>query len=156
MNDTDYLREAIELGRRGMLQHSGGPFGALIVREGEVLARACNEVTSRCDPTAHAEIQAIRAACATVHDHRLSGGVLYCSCEPCPMCLGAIQWAHLTRVCFAATRDDAAAIGFDDARLYAEMSKPPAQRSLPMQMMLRDEGIAMMRQWHSLPQRIDY
>ena len=156
MNDAEYLREAIELARRGMQQRSGGPFGALIVREGKVLARACNAVTSHCDPTAHAEIQAIRAACASLRDHRLLGAVLYCSCEPCPMCLGAIHWAHLSRVCFAATREDAAAIGFDDARLYAEMSKPLAQRSIPMQMMLREEGIAMMRAWNSLSERIDY
>jgi tRNA(Arg) A34 adenosine deaminase TadA len=156
MNDAAYLREAIELGRRGMLERSGGPFGALIVREGQVLARACNEVTSRHDPTAHAEIQAIRAACTAVGDYRLAGAVIYCSCEPCPMCLGAIHWARLSRLVSAATRDDAASIGFDDALLYAQMALSPTERTLRPTMLLREEAVAMMREWHDLAQRIDY
>jgi len=156
VSDEAHLRAAIERGREGMEQGSGGPFGALIVRDGRVLAATCNEVLLLADPTAHAEIQCIRAACAKVGDFRLHGATIYSSCEPCPMCLAAIHWARIERVVFAASREDAAAIGFDDEMLYREFAGPPAQRTLRSTQGLRDEARAMMLRWTQLDHRVDY
>ncbi|MFZ9501624.1 MAG: nucleoside deaminase [Beijerinckiaceae bacterium] len=129
--DRLFLREAGLLARARMEAGAGGPFGALIVRDGAVIARGWNEVTSAHDPTAHAEIVAIRRACAAAGDFSLAGATIYSSCEPCPMCLAAIYWARLDRLVFANTREEAAAIGFDDALIYEEVPKPVDARRLP-------------------------
>lgn len=125
--DDQHLRRAIELATRSVAL-GGGPFGAVIVRAGRVVAEGHNVVTLEHDPTAHAEVQAIRAAAKRLGTHDLSGHELYASCEPCPMCLAAIHWARITRVVFGADRADAAAAGFDDELLYGELARPPAER----------------------------
>ena len=130
---TQYLSRAIELARAGLRNGLGGPFGALVVRAGEVLATGENRVLSSHDPTAHAEIVALRAAALRAGTHELRGATLYASCEPCPMCLAAAWWARVERVVFAATREDAARAGFDDAAIYEELAKPLAARKLPIE-----------------------
>ncbi|WP_305881941.1 nucleoside deaminase [Gilvimarinus sp. DA14] len=132
MNHNDFIARSIELAAASAAS-GGGPFGAVIVKDGQVLAEASNQVTGSCDPTAHAEVAAIRLACERLGDHQLTGCTLYSSCEPCPMCLGAIYWARLDAVYFAATRDQAAAAGFDDSLIYREVSQPLAQRQIPFQ-----------------------
>src|SRR5262245_32314317 len=126
-----FLERAIELANLGMQAGRGGPFGAVIVRGDQILAEGQNQVTSAHDPTAHAEVCAIRAACRAVSDFSLAGAEIYSSCEPCPMCLSAIYWARLDRLYFAASREDAAEIGFDDDFLYREIPLAPADRRLP-------------------------
>lgn len=150
------MRRAIRLAVEAVESGLGGPFGAVIVREGEIVAVGQNRVTSAGDPTAHAEIVAIRAACEALGTHQLSGCVIYSSCEPCPMCLAAIEWARLDRLYYAATREDAAAAGFDDARLYEELALPPEERSLPTEMLLGDEALAAFRAWVDKKDRIPY
>jgi guanine deaminase len=137
--DREYLREAIELARQGLLAGLGGPFGCVIVRDGQVVGRGCNEVTSSNDPTAHAEIVAIRDACRQLGNYQLSDCVLYASCEPCPMCLGAIYWARPKRVVYAATREQAAAAGFDDEVIYREIGVPQGERRIAFEL-LADAG----------------
>jgi tRNA(Arg) A34 adenosine deaminase TadA len=154
--DTTLLREAVRLSRIRMRQGRGGPFGAVIAREGVIVARGWNAVTSSLDPTAHAEIVAIRRACRAAGTFRLDGCVLYASCEPCPMCLAAAYWARLDRLVYAATRDDAAQAGFDDARLYAELPLAPAARSLPTAQLLRPEAAAVFDEWLAKPDRVPY
>ncbi len=129
---SEYLKEAIRLARDHMLTGAGGPFGAVIVRNEVVVARGWNRVTSSNDPTAHAEVVAIRAACAALGTFSLQGCELFASCEPCPMCLAACYWARIDRVVFAATRDEASAAGFDDAHIYTELALPVEARSLPV------------------------
>jgi guanine deaminase len=131
MSDEDFMREAVAISKERMLAGEGGPFGAVIVRDGRVLARGWNRVTSTNDPTAHAEVVAIRIACEAVGDFSLAGSTIYTSCEPCPMCLAAIHWARIDRIVFANTRADAAAIGFDDALIYGEIGKPIEERLIP-------------------------
>lgn len=145
------MERAIELGRTGMMEGRGGPFGALIVRGDTILGEGENRVTSLCDPTAHAEVAAIRAACAKLGHHSLAGCEIYSSCEPCPMCLGAVYWARLDRLYFAAGRDDAAEIGFDDAMLYEELRRDLSARKVPTQQSLRAEAVRMMSEWRRLP-----
>lgn len=147
----DYLRRAIEVAARGVDDGHGGPFGAVVVRAGQVVGEGCNQVTGSLDPTAHAEIVAIRAACQTLGSFSLAGSELYSSCEPCPMCLSAIYWARLDRLHFAATRADAAEIGFDDELLYAEVCLSPELRRLPSTQRLRDEARRMMLPWKAAP-----
>jgi tRNA(Arg) A34 adenosine deaminase TadA len=149
--DARYLQRAIALAEEGMLQGRGGPFGALVVRGDEILAEACNQVTSALDPTAHAEVVAIRSACQRLGSHSLSGCQIYSSCEPCPMCLGAVYWARLDGLYFAASRSDAAAIGFDDEFLYGELGKSIAQRSLRTEQGLADVAAHMMQRWLQAP-----
>ena len=131
MSHVDFLREAVRLSVENVQTEKGGPFGAVIVQNGSIIARGQNRVTESLDPTAHAEINAIRAACQRLNTFVLDGCVLYSSCEPCPMCLAAAYWARLNAVYFAATQTDAARAGFDDAFLYRELSLPLAERSLP-------------------------
>lgn len=152
------LLRAIELGREGMLARRGGPFGALVARaeDGTVVGEGCNRVTSTNDPTAHAEITAIRAACASSGTFILAGHVLYTSCEPCPMCLAAAYWARLDRIVFAASRTDAAAGGFDDEFLYRELALPMDARSLPITQAAADAGAALFREWLALEGRTPY
>jgi guanine deaminase len=151
MVDRRYLERAITLAQTGMASGRGGPFGALIVRGDEVLAEGFNQVTSSFDPTAHAEVVAIRAACQRLGAFSLAGCQIYSSCEPCPMCLAAIYWARLDGLYFAASRSDAAAIGFDDEFLYQELGKTAAERRLPTEQALRDEAARVMSRWPELP-----
>lgn len=155
-DDKTHLREAIRLAREHMEAGHGGPFGALIVRQEVVLARGWNQVTSLNDPTAHAEVVAIREAGRLLASFSLAGCVLYASCEPCPMCLAAAYWARLDRVVFAATREDATSIGFDDERLHRELVLPRERRSLPMTGLLREEAVAVFRAWQAKPDKILY
>lgn len=145
--NPDFMREAIRLGLEGMRAGMGGPFGCLIVRRATILARGFNQVLHLKDPTAHAEMVAIRIACRAVDSYQLTGCDLYTSCEPCPMCLGAIYWARPARVFYANTRDDAAAIDFDDEFIYEELDKPISERSIPMTQMLRDEAQPAFHEW---------
>jgi guanine deaminase len=152
----EYLRQSIALGIRKMHEGCGGPFGALVVREGEVVGRGWNCVTTHNDPTAHAEIAAIREACRALGAFRLDGCDVYCSCEPCPMCLGALYWARPRAVYFASGREAAAKAGFDDAFIYAELGKPLAGRKLPMQQLLAEEGDRAFAEWARHPGRVAY
>jgi tRNA(Arg) A34 adenosine deaminase TadA len=154
--DPARMREAIALALEGVRSGAGGPFGALVVRDGRVLGRGCNRVTSANDPTAHAEIVALRAACAAAGSFALPGAELYTSCEPCPMCLGAIWWARIACVFYAGTRADAAAAGFDDAALYEEVARPLPARTLPLLPLLRDEARAAFVAWGGKADRVRY
>lgn len=151
-----FLRRAIELAVENVRQGRGGPFGAVIARGGHIIAEGANQVTSALDPTAHAEIVAIRGACAALRRFHLNGCEIYASCEPCPMCLGAIYWARLDRIWYAATRADAAAAGFQDEQLYNELVLPPPRRSIPAAQLLRDEALAVFEAWKASATRIDY
>lgn len=154
--DEGFLREAIALADEGVRSGRGGPFGAVVVLDGEVLGRGHNEVIGSHDPTAHAEVQALRAACAAVGRFHLHGAVIYSSCEPCPMCLGAIYWARVDRVVYAADRHDAATAGFVDARLYEEIAAEPAQRSIAFERALAEEGKGPFATWGERVDRVDY
>lgn len=150
------MREAIALSRANIREGKGGPFAAIIVKEGIILARGTNLVTSTNDPTAHAEIVAIREACRALGSFQLEGCDIYTSCEPCPMCLGAIYWARPRSVYFANTRDDAAAIGFDDRFIYDEFSIVHNKRKIPMQQLLRDEAMEAFREWSAATNKVPY
>ncbi len=151
-----HLREAISLSIDNVHSGRGGPFGAVVVRDGEIIGRGTNRVTSENDPTAHAEIVAIRDACRRLGTFSLAGCAIYTSCEPCPMCLAAIHWARLDRLVYAATRHDAAAAGFDDAVIYEQLVRPPAERLVPSVQMLRDEALAAMQAWTDKEDRLEY
>ena|SRR5690625_411632 len=151
-----FMAEAISLANQGMSDGLGGPFGAVVVREGKVIGRACNAVVSLNDPTAHAEIQAIRMACGRLNRFYLEDCALYCSCEPCPMCLGAAYWARLDRIYYAASREDAAGIGFADAAIYDELCLEPSRRQIPMIQLMRDEVLEVFQRWVKKPDRILY
>jgi tRNA(Arg) A34 adenosine deaminase TadA len=153
--DEEYLRRAIALATANVAA-GGGPFGAVIVREGHVIAEGANRVTAAHDPTAHAEVVAIRAAGQALQSHDLSGCTIFASCEPCPMCLGAILWARLDRIVYAATKEDAAAAGFDDSNFYAELAKPPSARQTPMLRALAAEGIAPLLAWREFSAKVRY
>ncbi len=154
--DTHFLHAAIEEARQGMHRREGGPFGCVIVKDGRIVARGNNRVTGTNDPTAHAEVVAIRAACAALGDFQLTGCTLYTSCEPCPMCLGAIYWARPDRVVFAATRQDAAAAGFDDSLIYDELPLPMEQRRIPTVQLLRDTARTVFAEWTAKTDRTPY
>jgi tRNA(Arg) A34 adenosine deaminase TadA len=150
------MREAIRLSLSKMRQGKGGPFGAVVVRGNQIVGRGVNLVTSAHDPTAHAEIIAIRAACRRLNTFELSACEIYSSCEPCPMCLAAIYWARLRAVYYANTRRDAARIGFDDAFLYRQLRLPPARRKLPMKQALRSEALQAFAEWSAKTDKIPY
>ena len=156
MNDDFFLRQTFELAREGMTTGQGGPFGSLVVRDGEIVGRGCNQVTSTNDPTAHAEVVAIRDACRNLGTFQLEGCTLYASCEPCPMCLGAIYWARPSRIVYGALHSDAAGAGFDDQFIYEELDKPREERKIPMQQRLREEANAIFDEWVALEKRIPY
>ena len=137
-------------------QNGGGPFGAIIVKNGEVIGRGHNQVTENCDPSAHAEIVAIRKACQQLNDFQLTDATLYTSCEPCPMCFSAIYWARITRVYYAATAEDAAKAGFDDAFIYQELDKPVEQRRLPMQQLAHEQSTKSFKIWLGNNERKEY
>jgi len=151
-----FMRRAIHLSRVHMQAGEGGPFGAVVVKDGEILGEGWNRVTSALDPTAHAEITAIRAACAALGTFELRGCELYSSCEPCPMCLAAIYWARLDRLWYANLRSDAAAIAFDDEWLYREVALPLEQRALPALPMLRKEALVVFQEWEAKADRVPY
>lgn len=150
------MREAIRLADEGVRAGRGGPFGCVIVRQGRVVGTGNNRVTSTNDPTAHAEVTAIRDACAKLGTFQLSDCALYTSCEPCPMCLSAIYWARIPTVFYGNTRQDAAAIGFDDDFIYQQVPLPPEQRSVAMKALLPDEAIVTFRAWESKSDKIRY
>jgi guanine deaminase len=144
---ADFMRRAISLALENIRSGSGGPFAAVIVKDGRIIAEGTNRVTSTNDPTAHAEVVAIREACRVLGDFQLADCDLYTTCEPCPMCLGAIYWARPARILYAGTAADAAAAGFDDAFIYEELKHPPASRRVPMTQLLRDESLAIFSAW---------
>jgi len=158
MNESDkkFMQRAIGLAERGMDANAGGPFGCVIAKDGEIVGEGCNSVTSTNDPTAHAEIVAIREACQKVGAFQLDGCVVYTSCEPCPMCLGAIYWARPERVYFACTREDAANIGFDDRFIYEELEKANDERRLQIINLMRDEALDVFRKWQRKPDKQEY
>jgi len=143
----DFMQRAIALALENVRSGNGGPFAALIVKENRVIAEGTNRVTSTNDPTAHAEIVAIREACRALADFQLTGCDLYTTCEPCPMCLGAIYWARPARIFYAANATDAAAAGFDDAFIYDELKIPPAARRIAMTQLLRDDSLRIFSAW---------
>jgi len=141
------MREAIELGRQGMLSNAGGPFGCVVVKDNAIIGRGWNRVTSDNDPTAHAEVTAIRDACKNLQDFQLEGCEIYTSCEPCPMCMGAIYWARPARVYFAASRNDAAAAGFDDSMIYEELTVPVPDRKIVMKCIIPEKAALLFEEW---------
>jgi guanine deaminase len=143
----DFMRRAIALALENVRSGNGGPFAAVIAKEGRIIAEGANRVTAANDPTAHAEVVAIREACRVLGDFQLAGCDLYTTCEPCPMCLGAIYWARPARVFYAATAADAAAAGFDDAFIYDELKIAPAARRIPTSQLLREDALAIFSAW---------
>ena len=154
--NQDFLRKAIHLATQHIGSSGAGPFGAVIVKDDKIVGQGWNQVTSTNDPTAHAEIVAIRDACRHLGTFSLAGCTIHSSCEPCPMCLAAIYWAHLDEIYYAATRDDAAAAGFDDAFIYDEIGLPPVERSIPARQELRGEALKAFDAWADFDDRIEY
>ena len=155
MNQDELMREAIRLASANV-ENGGGPFGAVIARGGEIIATGVNRVTANCDPTAHAEVSAIRAAAQKLGTFNLSGCDIYSSCEPCPMCLGAIYWARLDRLFYGNTKADAARIGFDDAFIYKERALPLSERTLRAEQLLGKEAIATFEAWEQKTDKTPY
>lgn len=151
-----YMRMAIALSQKNVQEGTGGPFGAVIVKDGKIIAQCANSVTSSVDPTAHAEVSAIRLAAKTLQSFDLSGCTIYTSCEPCPMCLGAIYWARISKIYYAGTRNDAEEIGFDDKLIYDELSLPSDKRQLPSVQILRDESLEVFREWKDNEDKTHY
>ncbi|MNQ93975.1 Guanine deaminase [compost metagenome] len=151
-----FMKLAISLSEKNVSESLGGPFGAVVVKDGKIIAKSGNKVTTTNDPTAHAEVSAIRLACKKLKTFDLSGCVVYTSCEPCPMCLSAIYWARIETIYYANTKVDAAHIGFDDKFIYDEIEKPMAKRTLPIHQMMRTEAQQAFRLWEQSPMKIDY
>jgi guanine deaminase len=151
-----FMQAAIELARNGMNSNTGGPFGCIVVKDDKIIGRGCNSVASQNDPTAHAEVVAIRDACTHLQSFQLDGCEIYTSCEPCPMCMGAIYWARPSKVYYAATRHDAANAGFDDSMIYQELTSPVDQRQIEMISLGREKSIQLFREWIDKPDKIDY
>ena len=151
-----FMRIAIELAEYNVKQGQGGPFGAVIVKDGMIIARSANKVVPNNDPTAHAEVLAIRTACQELETFSLEGCVIYTSCEPCPMCLGAIYWARIDKIYYATNRADAAAVGFDDQFIYDELDKKMDNRKLPFVQLLRDEAQGVFKLWKDLENKTEY
>ena len=155
MNNEQLMRRAIALSIESV-NSGGGPFGAVIARNGEIVAEGSNNVTLHHDPTAHAEVSAIREACRKLETFDLSGCDIYTSCEPCPMCLGAIYWAHIDKIYYANDRRDAADIGFDDDFIYQEIALKPTARTKPSEILLREEAIEAFKQWEAKADKTEY
>jgi guanine deaminase len=151
-----FMREAIRLSIENVESGKGGPFAAVIVKDGKIIATGVNEVTATNDPTAHAEVVAIRNACSTLNSHQLDGCEIYCSCEPCPMCLGAIYWARAAKIYFANTKEDAAAVDFDDKFIYDEIDLSHTGRKLTTQQLLREEALVAFEKWKTSPLKVKY
>lgn len=151
-----FLLKAIELSRRSIKENNGGPFGAVIVKNGKLISTGINTVTSENDPTAHAEIEAIRKACRKLKDFHLEGCEIYTSCEPCPMCLSAIYWAKISIIYYANSRKDAANIGFQDDFLYKQITLKPGNRSIPAKQHLRTEALKIFSEWKIQTNKINY
>ena len=152
---NNFMLRAIELSVNSA-NNAGGPFGCVIVKDNKIIAEGSNKVTSSNDPTAHAEIVAIRDACQKLNTFNLSGSDLYSSCEPCPMCLSAIYWSHIDNIFYANTRDDAKKINFDDSFIYSEFSKKIEDRKIPIKQMLRDEALKAFELWNKKTDKIEY
>jgi tRNA(Arg) A34 adenosine deaminase TadA len=150
------MQRAIALATENVLSGAGGPFGAVVVRSGQIIATGVNLVTSTNDPTAHAEIMAIRAACKELGDFRLAGCVVYTSCEPCPMCLAALYWSRCDAIFYGNSAADASAAGFDDSLLYAEVSRPIDQRRIPMKRLLANQAMESFNTWRARVDKIEY
>jgi len=154
--NQEFMREAIRLSQENMEKNAGGPFGAVIVKDGKIVGKWRNKVTSTNDPTAHAEMVAIRDACQNLKTFELNWCELYTSCEPCPMCLGAIYWARFDKVYYGNTKEDAADINFDDQYIYEELDRPLDKRNLPMQKLLREEAIKVFQKWAEKEDKVLY
>jgi guanine deaminase len=154
--DNPFMARAIQLSINNVQSGRGGPFGAVVVKDGNIVAEGANLVTATNDPTAHAEVLAIREACKKLGVFDLEGCEIYSSCEPCPMCLGAIYWARLARVYFANAAADASKIGFDDSVIYREIAQPHSQRQIPMIQLMREQALAAFRAWENKPNKIEY
>ncbi len=150
-----FMRLAIDLAAEN-IKHGGGPFGAVIVKDGKVVAKGCNRVTASNDPTAHAEVSAIRAACKALNTFVLEGCEIYSSCEPCPMCIGAIYWAHIDKLYYAANKHDAADAGFDDSFIYKELELKPEERRLKAEVLLSKEALRVFESWKALEDKVEY
>ncbi len=156
MSAENFMRDAIRLSLDGVRSGRGGPFGCVVVRAGKVVGSGSNQVTSTCDPTAHAEIVAIREACRALGTFQLADCTLYASCEPCPMCLSAIYWARIPTVYYGNTRQDAAAAGFDDDFIYQQIPLPSAERRISMRVLLRDEARGAFSEWAEKKDKVAY
>lgn len=156
-NDAaEFMREAIRLSSQNVDQALGGPFGAIVVKDGKIIAHGTNQVTATNDPTAHAEVVAIRNACKVLNTFQLDGCEIYTSCEPCPMCLGAIYWARPAKLYYANCKEDAASINFDDQFIYEEIAKPIEERKLFTRQLLRDEALETFKKWAASTTKIEY
>lgn len=156
MNRDKFMQLAIDLAASNLLTGKGGPFGAVIVKNGEVVGKGSNEVTSTNDPTAHAEVVAIRDACKNLNSYQLEDCEVYASCEPCPMCLGAIYWSRVKKLYFAATREDAANAGFDDSYIYNQVPLKPEKRDIGSVQLMRPQAVKVFEQWIESEQKIPY
>lgn len=156
MYQKEFMMEAIELSKKCLETGKGGPFGAVVVKDGKIVGRGSNHVTINNDPTAHAEVMAIRDACHNLHTFQLDGCELYTSCEPCPMCLGAIYWARPDRIYYAGSQFDASDAGFDDSFIYDEIALPYEKRRIPAQQFEREEARKVFEMWKNLASKVDY
>ncbi|WP_456279268.1 nucleoside deaminase [Bacillus sp. AK128] len=156
MDEYFYMEKAIKVASENVISNHGGPFGAIVVKDGKIIGVGRNEVTASNDPTAHAEVQAIRAACQYLNKFQLDDCEIYTSCEPCPMCIGAIYWARPKAVYYAATKEEAAQIGFDDQFIYEELTLPMEQRKIPMQKVYLNQGDLPFRTWEKSQEKITY
>lgn len=156
MDSESWMGKAIELARENVRAGRGGPFAALVVRDGGIVASGTNLVTSTNDPTAHAEIVAIREACRALGSFQLAGCEIYTTCEPCPMCMGAIYWARPARLYYAGTRGDAAQVGFDDAYIYEQLETPVEARAIPMMQLMREQALAAFAEWERKADKVRY
>lgn len=156
MERDTFMRRAIALAEQNVASGGGGPFGAVVVHDGRIIGEGTNQVTGTHDPTAHAEMVAIRAACTQLGTYSLAGCEIFASCEPCPMCLSAIYWARIERIFFGNTKTDAAAIGFDDDHIYREIPLPISERDIPTERLLADEAITAFRAWETADNKIEY
>ncbi|MEH7082603.1 nucleoside deaminase [Neobacillus drentensis] len=156
MTDTLFMEKAIELALNNVLTNQGGPFGAVVVKDGKIVGVGRNQVTGTNDPTAHAEVQAIRDACRNLNDFQLNDCEIYTSCEPCPMCIGAIYWARPKAVYYACTKQEAAKIGFDDQFIYDQLSLPVENRKIPMKKIFPTDGDLPFRTWENAKDKVEY
>jgi guanine deaminase len=155
-SEAQFMQKAIQLSREHMQKGHGGPFGAIVVKDGKIIGEGWNKVTSSNDPTAHAEVEAIRQACKTLNTFELRGCEIFTSCEPCPMCLSAIYWARIDKIFYANTKKDAAAIQFDDDFIYREISKSLNERAIPTHQLLADQAIQVFKEWENKTDKIKY